>query len=58
MGVWAAPVGPSQLSTPTDRLEEGGGQSRIHVFTGCLHGEVLAQDAGLGRPEHNASDSG
>jgi hypothetical protein len=30
------------LSTPAYRLEEGGGERGVHVFTGRHHGEVVA----------------
>jgi hypothetical protein len=43
---------------PPPILEVGGGGSRVYMFIGHHCGEVVAQDAGLGRSEHPASDLG
>jgi hypothetical protein len=59
--VWdnqTAPAGFTRLSTPTHRLETGGGHHRVHVLTSCHLREVAVRYTGLGQSEHPASNLG
>jgi hypothetical protein len=56
-GIRTSPAGLPRLPAPTYRMEAGGRQCGVRVIVGRHRGEFVAQDAGLGRPEHPASDS-
>jgi hypothetical protein len=57
-GIRTASTGLPQLSTPTYRLEAGGGQCGVCMSAGRRRGEVVARDIGLSQPKHPTSDLG